>query len=59
MASPTCPRCWDRDVRRSQPRPLDYLPFLLLLRPYRCRVCGQRLWRPLWAGWEMARQPPR
>jgi hypothetical protein len=45
-----CPRCNCRDrVVPSHRRGLDFLLFLLLLRPYRCNACFKRFLVPLWS----------
>jgi hypothetical protein len=45
--SPRCRVCGCTDVRRSMPHGfVDRLMSLVGLVPYRCRICGQRYFRP-------------
>ena len=51
-----CPRCRSNDVRRSLRRgAFEFLVLpLLLLRPFRCRICDQRYY-----GYVFSRRMPR
>jgi hypothetical protein len=44
-----CRRCGSPDIRTSRFRAIDYVRVLLLLRPVRCRECGRRSVRLLFA----------
>ncbi len=40
-----CPDCGSQYTRRSRRNPLEFFLMVLLIWPYRCRVCGIRFWR--------------
>jgi hypothetical protein len=44
-----CPLCHSKKVRRSRPRPWDFLFLILQARPMRCRACCYRFYRWPWS----------
>lgn len=41
-----CPQCGWQDIRPSTRRNwLEHFLTVFLIRPYRCRTCGERFWR--------------
>jgi hypothetical protein len=46
---PICPNCGGKKVRRSHRSVHEkVLTIFTLMRPYRCRECDCRFFRPLW-----------
>jgi len=43
-----CKRCGSGEVARSRWQMRDRIVAALLLRPFRCRTCGHRFYRPFW-----------
>jgi hypothetical protein len=46
LGSKVCPRCYSSETRPSKRSLIEYLFSLVFLKPYRCRVCNYRFWRP-------------
>ncbi len=53
-----CPHCHGRETRLSRQDGLQPVLALLSVRPYRCRECRARFWRPYWPGWLRAARRP-
>lgn len=43
-----CPECKSTDIRHSEFRMLDAIPFVLLMVPLRCRKCRRRFFNWRW-----------